>query len=115
MASLSLSAVTKIKVSTTDSGFHVSGVPGGGMWVSGAGICEVSAWGRNYADIGLKTFDGSSIVKIACEPQGILTSPLRIAKGSITYGIVLVDPSDSYASKLRIKTNSGVKAVAKVE
>jgi hypothetical protein len=65
------------------------------------------------ADIGLKAYDGTGIITIAVEPAGTVTSPLRIAKGGTIYGIMLVDPSDSSASKLRIQTSSGVKALKK--
>lgn len=66
-----------------------------------------------YVDIGLRVYDGTAIVSIACEPAGTLTSPLRIAKNGVIYGIVLVDPSDQHASRIRVKTNSGVKALRK--
>jgi len=66
-----------------------------------------------YIDIGLRAYDGSQVIHIACEPAGTLTSPLRIRKGSTTYGIVLVDSSDAKASKIRIRMNSGVKALRK--
>ena len=62
-------------------------------------------------DIGLRVYDGTAIISIACEPAGTLTSPLRIRKNEVTYGIVLVDPSDPNASKLKIQTSSGVKAL----
>lgn len=39
--------------------------------------------------------------------------PLRIRKGGVTYGIELVDISDSNASPLRIKTSAGIKALRK--
>jgi len=65
-----------------------------------------------YVDIGLRMYDGTSVIKIACEPQGTLSSPLRIAKHGKIYGIVLVDPSDPKASSMRIKTKSGVPAKA---
>jgi hypothetical protein len=66
-----------------------------------------------YIDIGLMVYDGSRIIHIACEPEGILASPLRIRKNLTTYGIVLVDPSDSEASKITIRTNLGIKAFRK--
>ncbi len=65
-------------------------------------------------DIGLRMFDGTNIVTIAAEPSGTLTSPLRIAKGGTIYGIILVDVTDSDASKIRIETNSGIKALKKL-
>lgn len=68
-----------------------------------------------YIDIGLRYYDGTQIVKVACEPQGTLTSPLRIYKNHITYGIVLVDPDDPYASGIIIQTSSGKKAIRKLQ
>ena len=67
-----------------------------------------------YTDCGLRAYDGTKVITIACEPTGTLTSPLRIRKGSTTYGIVLVDTTDSNASKIRIKTSSGIKALRKL-
>ena len=66
-----------------------------------------------YIDCGLRIYDGTSNIAIACEPAGTLTSPLRIYKGSSIYGIVLVPTSDSNASKIRIQTSSGIKALRK--
>lgn len=78
-------------------------------------IYEIQGWGQNYVDIGLRAYDKTGIIKIACEPAGVLTSPLRIYKNGITYAIALVDPNDALASKIRIKTSSGVKALAKID
>ena len=66
-----------------------------------------------YRDIGLRLSDGIQTIKIAIEPLGTLTSPLRIAKGGIVYGIVLVDTTDANASKMRVRTSSGIKAMRK--
>ena len=77
-------------------------------------IYEIQAWGENYVDIGLRAHDGIGIVKIACEPAGILISPLRIHKNGTTYAIVLVDPGDARASRIRIRTSLGIKALAKL-
>jgi len=66
-----------------------------------------------YIDIGLRVYDGTAIISIACEPAGTLTSPLRIAKNGIIYGIVLVDPSDPDATGIRVQTSAGVKALRK--
>ncbi|MFH1375348.1 MAG: DUF4215 domain-containing protein [Patescibacteria group bacterium] len=63
-------------------------------------------------DIGLRMYDGISIISIAI--QTTLTSPLRISKDGITYGIALVDPSDSFATKFRIATSSGMKAIKRL-
>ncbi len=64
-------------------------------------------------DCGYRVFDGTANIAIACEPLGTLTSPLRFSKGSDVYGIVLVDVTDSAASKIRIQTSSGVKSLKK--
>jgi hypothetical protein len=64
-------------------------------------------------DIGLRAYDGTAIIRIPVEPAGLLTSPLRIAKNGVTYGIALVDPADPRASKLRVQTKSGTKALAR--
>ena len=52
---------------------------------------------------------------IACEAEGTLTSPLRIAKNGTVYGVVLVEPGDPTDSGIVIQTASGAKAVAKLE
>jgi hypothetical protein len=64
-------------------------------------------------DIGLRAYDGTGTIKIACE-VGTATSPLRISKNGTTYGILLVATNDTTASKIRIPTSSGVKAVMKL-
>jgi len=80
-----------------------------------ANICikGLTVPGPAFVDIGLRVFDGSEIISIACEPEENLTSPLRIAKNGKIYGIVLVDPSDPHASKMIIQTGSGPKAMRK--
>jgi hypothetical protein len=75
---------------------------------------ELRAWGPPpYVDCGLRIRTGTQTLAIACEPAGILTSPLRIRKGATTYGIVLVATTDPNASPIRIWTSSGVKALRK--
>lgn len=103
------SNVSAIKIALNGAG--ATEWRGGGARAS---IYEIKAWGNNYLDIGLRAYDGSGIVKIACEPVGVLSTPLRIYKNGITYSIVLVDPSDYRASKIKIRTNSGAKALAKI-
>lgn len=75
-------------------------------WCSSTCITE-------YIDIWLKIFDWSSIVKIAIEPWAA-TSKLRIAKWGTIYWIVLVDPADAMASKMRINTSAWIKALRKL-
>lgn len=105
--------VKKIKVVLESFGYAAGGAAVG---KANAMLNEIQCWGENYTDIGLRVRDNSGTnIKIACEPIGTVTSPLRIRKGNVTYGIVLVDPSDPSASKVRIKTkDSGVKALAKL-
>ena len=43
--------------------------------------------------------------------KGTPTSPLRIVKEGVTYGIPLVDPGGYYASRIYVKTPSGTKAL----
>jgi hypothetical protein len=66
-----------------------------------------------YVDIGLRVYDGTEIISIACEPQGTLTSPLRIARNGVIYGIVLVPTDDPSATGIKINTSSGIKAIRK--
>jgi len=67
-----------------------------------------------FIDCGLRIYDGSSIIIPACEPLGTLTSPLRLSNKGNIYGIVLVDTTSTYASKARIQTTSGIKALRKL-
>lgn len=68
-----------------------------------------------YIDIGLRGYDGSQTVYFAIEPDQPATSRLRIHKNGTTHGIVLVDPGDPNASKFKIKTGDGIKAIRKLE
>lgn len=78
-------------------------------------LYELYAWGPPpYSDCGVRIYDGTSNIAIACEPADALTSPLRIYKGSSIYGIVLVNVADPNASKIRIQTSSGIKALRKL-
>ena len=99
---------TAFAVAVDASGIYVVGndnSPGNWQW-------RIQKRGH-YIDIGLRIYDGSQIIGIACEPAGTLTSPLRIRKGTTTYGIVLVATTDANASPIRINTSSGVKALRK--
>ena len=51
---------------------------------------------------------------IAVEP-GAPTSPLRVAKNGIPFGIQLVATNATNASRFRIPTASGIKAIKKLE
>ena len=67
-------------------------------------IYETQVWGNNYIDIGLRIYDGTSIVKIAIEPAATLYSRLRIVKNGIVYAVALVPILDPNGSKIRIRT-----------
>ena len=65
------------------------------------------------SDCGLRGFDGTNILKFACETVDPPTSPLRInTPSSGLRGIVLVDPTDLLATKFRIRTAVGTKALS---
>jgi len=79
-------------------------------------LFELRAFGPSapsYQDIGLRVKTPSGVVSIAAE-IGAPTSPLRIAKGGVVYGIVLVDPGDPYDSGVRIKVSGALKALRKL-
>jgi hypothetical protein len=63
-------------------------------------------------DIGLRLFDGTATNKIAGEIPA--SSALRISKNGTTYGILLVPTNSPSASKFRIQTASGTKALQKL-
>jgi len=58
-------------------------------------------------DVGLRLYQ-NGVRKVAVEP-GSPASRLRLYKDGIR-GVVLVDPSDPNASKMRIQTPDGIKA-----
>jgi hypothetical protein len=64
-------------------------------------------------DIGLRIWDGEEIVRIAVD-YASAEHPLRIHKNGTNYGIILVDPSDPSASRIRIMTGTGVKALKRM-
>lgn len=57
-------------------------------------------------DIGLRIKDGTTLYRIACEPDTAVTSPLRISRGGRIYGIALVPTTDASASRIRVRVNS---------
>jgi hypothetical protein len=65
-------------------------------------------------DAGLRAYDGTAVVKLASEPPGQQTSPIRINKNGTTYGLLLTDVNSPDASKFRVQTSSGVKALMKL-
>lgn len=89
---------------------YAGAIYGGGYSYDGYWRTRKSALGQ-YFDCGLRVFDGTNIVAFACEPAGTLTSAFRIYKNGTAYGVILVDPIDSYASNVKIQTSLGVKAL----
>ncbi len=88
-------------------------------WLDSA-IYELKAFGPAaplYIDIGLKVYNGTDPVPIACcDPAGTETSPLKIVgTDGITYDVALVEPTDPIASVVRIQTSSGIEALRKYE
>jgi len=83
-----------------------------GSWVHGTELSfTTNAPVPGFQDIGLRVQTPSGIVSIAAE-IGVATSPLRIAKNGIVYGIALVDSGDLNDSGVRIQTaNDGLKAL----
>jgi len=64
-------------------------------------------------NIGYKVFDGTNRITIACEPEEYSISPLSIRKSGVNYSVKLVNPSHPKASKIKIQTAEGVKALQK--
>jgi hypothetical protein len=102
----------------------------GGLWPHTTYYAVIAAGDRAYnfsgvsntvlvppevptAYCGLKLFDGAEIVMLGCEPEGRLTSALRISRHGVTFGVILVDVADPAASRIRLNTPDGVRAVRK--
>ncbi|MDA8130167.1 MAG: Ig-like domain-containing protein [Elusimicrobia bacterium] len=62
---------------------------------------------------GLKYYDGSAVVQLACEKPENLNSQLRVYKAPSVYGVVLTDIDDPNASKIRVNTVFGPRAIRK--
>lgn len=75
-------------------------------------VYELMMNGDIWLDSGLRIKTPSGVVTLAREPT--LSGPLRFRKGGVTYSFVLVNPTDSSASPLRVKTAAGIKAIAKM-
>lgn len=87
-------------------------VSSGGGGISGGGcyVYEMKAFGTiPFVDIGLRVRVGSVTKTIACETLN--GHQVRIRKGSTTYGIPVVNTSDSNASPFRIRIGSTTKAL----
>lgn len=74
---------------------------------------ELRAWGVDYTDIGLRVYDGSSVVKIGV--QDLDGHQLRTCKDETIYGIPLLDTGSGDASAVRIWDGSAVKALPVVD
>jgi len=84
------------------AGFDYS--PGNTQW-------RIEKCFKFFIDIGLRAYDGTNVVAIACEPEGAANSALRIGKDNKVYGVALVELANPDASKVRIKAPSGIKAL----
>ncbi|OGR42840.1 MAG: hypothetical protein A2X28_10830 [Elusimicrobia bacterium GWA2_56_46] len=73
-----------------------------------AGSTETQTW-----DCGLRFFDGTQNVINACEYPGVMTSRFRIFNKGINFGVILIDPAKPKASRWRIMTPEGIRAVRK--
>ncbi|OGR51390.1 MAG: hypothetical protein A2049_01655 [Elusimicrobia bacterium GWA2_62_23] len=116
---------------------------GPAVWLVATSTTVVSLPGGDAeAACGFKMFDGTSVVPFACSVHGplfyfrvqsrnlnsvesgfevlgstatlIIDSRLKMHKAGVNYNILLVDPGDANASKLRIQTPEGIKAVKKM-
>ena len=111
-----------------NSTVHDSGL--NGLFIQSDGSIVGAGWGvgsayRAFAvarylgdavglDIGLRAYDGASVVKLACEAPGSTNSPFRISKNGAMYGVLLTETNAVNASKFRLQTRSGTKALLKV-
>jgi hypothetical protein len=65
-------------------------------------------------DAGLRAFDGTAVIKLACEPANQSISPIRINKNGTSYGILLTPIDSPDASKFRVQTSSGIMALKRL-
>ncbi len=65
-------------------------------------------------DAGLRAYDGTAIIELACEGPGSTNSPLRFDKNGTNYGILLGVTNSPNASKFRIQSSSGVRSLLKL-
>lgn len=83
---------------------------GGGVGGGGGTLHEMTALGPDpFVDIGLRCRVGGVSKVIACETLN--GHQVRVRKGSTTYGIKVVDTSDSNASPIRVRIGSTTKAL----
>mgnify|MGYP001603977257 FL=1 len=63
---------------------------------------------------GLRFWDGQvrelSLVAESDAPGGI-GGVLKVRKGGVTYAVYIVEPDDPNASRIRVQTNAGIKAL----
>jgi hypothetical protein len=67
-------------------------------------------------NIELRVWNNGAYFSVVGEPEGIVTSPLRLSRNGTIFGIVLVDPNSPDASPVRIKlpdAMGGVRALMK--
>ena len=77
-------------------------------------LFEISLDGIYYVDKNIRFRSGGATIKAACHVDLSSNPKLRMRSGGETVGLVLVDVADDNASKLRIKTSAGIKAIAQL-
>jgi len=65
----------------------------------------------NGVDVGLRIYENNAVRKIAVVPDGAGISKLKIQARGSAWEVVTVDPSDPNASKMRIQTPAGIRAL----
>ncbi len=85
---------------------------------SPSGVKLAKYLGGGSVDCGLRMYDGTSTVTISCENPAVTqcgsvgsTDSLCINTQNKKYGIKLVDPADANASRIRLQTPAGIKAL----
>lgn len=87
--------------------------------VDGAGNVFVADTGnhvirKGVPDSGVRAFDGTEIIRFAPDPPGKPTSSIRISVKGVSHGVALTEVDAAEASKFRIQTPAGVKALKKL-
>jgi len=98
-----LSGVSRMRLAVTDY-LNVAG----NMQASGT-VYEIKALGSYYVDKGLRYYDGSDVISLACE--SLSGHPVRMrASDGITYGVPLVLTTHIQASNCYFYDGTSVKA-----
>ncbi len=71
--------------------------------------CSAGSCTSFCLDCGLRVYNGTDILTVACAPQTYY--PLKIRTNTGTYSVVLVDPADPNATKMRIYNGTDTLAL----